>query len=158
MAGKVEQRREALRKRLIDIAETQIARDGIAGIKARDLAREAGCAVGAIYNVFGDLHDIVIAVNGRTFQRLGTVVGGALQGHEGDAPTQRMIVMAHAYLDFAADDPMMWRSLFDVRMSADGPPQWYLDELDRLFGYIAGPATSKADANADPAAIAPGCR
>ena len=57
MAGKVAERRKALREDLINIAEATIAREGLSGLKARDLATEAGCALGAIYNVFGDLND-----------------------------------------------------------------------------------------------------
>jgi len=140
MTGKVEKRRDALRAKLTDIAESRIREAGISAIKARDLARQADCAVGAIYNVFTDLQDIIIAVNGRTFQRLGRAVATSLVGKETLPPTERLIVMSCAYLEFAAANPNLWRSLFDIRMTKDmAVPQWYLDELERLFGYIAGP-------------------
>lgn len=142
MAGKVEQRRTELRRKLIDIAEARIAEDGMSAIKARDLATRADCAVGAIYNVFGDLNDIIIAVNGRTFQRIGAAVAKSLEGREGDAPTDRLIAMSLAYLDFAATNPKTWRTLFDIRMSTEmAVPDWYMSELGRLFGYIAGPVS-----------------
>jgi len=57
MAGKVEARRAALRDALIHHAEIRIERDGLKNLRARDLAKDAGCALGAIYNVFGDLND-----------------------------------------------------------------------------------------------------
>jgi AcrR family transcriptional regulator len=140
MTGNVEKRRDALRTKLIDIAEARIREAGISAIKARDLAKQAECAVGAIYNVFGDLQDIIIAVNGRTFQRLGRAVAISLVGKESLPPTDRLIAMSCAYLEFAAANPNAWRSLFDVRMTKDMEvPQWYLDELERLFGFIAGP-------------------
>ncbi|WP_306113080.1 MULTISPECIES: TetR/AcrR family transcriptional regulator [unclassified Roseovarius] len=142
MTGKVKQRRTELRQRLIDIAEARIAEDGMAAIKARDLAKRADCAVGAIYNVFGDLNDIIIAVNGRTFQRIGAAVAKSLEGREGDTPTDRLIAMSLAYLDFAAANPKTWRTLFDIRMSTEmAVPDWYMSELGRLFGYIAGPVS-----------------
>lgn len=47
-----EERRERLRMALIDAAEATIAADGLAALKARDLAREVGCALGAIYTAF----------------------------------------------------------------------------------------------------------
>lgn len=140
MTGKVEKRRDELRNRLIDIAEARIAENGIGAIKARDLAKRADCAVGAIYNVFGDLHDITIAVNGRTFGRLGHAVASSLKGKEDTPPTDRLIAMSIAYLEFAAANPNAWRTLFDVRMTKDmDVPEWYLNELERLFGFIAGP-------------------
>lgn len=140
MAPKSEQRRNALRDRLIDLAEQQIEHSGIQAIKARPLAQAAECSVGAIYNVFGDLEDIIIAVNGRTFRKLGAHVAAALEGKDGLPPTDRLIVMSHAYLDYAANHPKLWRALFDLRMSVDmDVPDWYLEELARLFSYISGP-------------------
>ena len=129
MAGKVEKRREELRSRLIDIAERRIAAEGMGAIKARDLAREAECAVGAIYNVFDELENIVIAVNGRTFQRLGLVVASSIADGQGATPTDQLIAMSQAYLKFASDHPNLWRSLFDLKMSADAPvPEWLKEE------------------------------
>ena len=74
MAGKIAERRKGLREDLIKIEEATIAREGLSGLKARGLATEAGCALGAIYNVFGDLNDLVLAVNARTFHVLGAEV------------------------------------------------------------------------------------
>lgn len=140
MASKAEDRRNALRDTLIDIAHAQIAAEGAASLKARPLAQGAGCSVGAIYNVFDDLQDIVIAVNGRTFASLGEHVAAALEGKADLPPTDRLIAMSYAYLDYASHHPNLWRALFDVRMSTDMEvPGWYLAELARLFGYIDGP-------------------
>ena len=139
MATKAEARRDALRTKLIDIAEATIARDGMDAIRARDLAREAGCAVGAIYNVFADMGDIVIAVNGRTFRKMGKDVAASVRAVPED-PTEQLIAMSYAYLQFAVDNPKLWRSLFDIQMSADQDvPAWYLQELASLFENIARP-------------------
>lgn len=138
--GKVDERRAALRLKLIDLAEAQIAEGGLVSLRARDLAKGAGCAVGAIYNHFDDLNALILEVNGRTFTRLGEAVGGAVGQAEALDPKQRLIVMSHAYLDFAAEQQTLWRALFDVQMSLDGPvPDWYLQALGGLFAYIAAP-------------------
>ncbi|WP_299685475.1 TetR/AcrR family transcriptional regulator [uncultured Tateyamaria sp.] len=140
MAKAAETRRKALRDTLIDLAEAEIEANGIAAIKARPLAQAAGCSVGAIYNVFGDLEDIIIAVNGRTFRKLGQFVAAALNEQVGLPPTERLVVMSYAYLDYAAAHPRLWRALFDLQMSTDmDVPDWYLEELGRLFSYIDGP-------------------
>ncbi|MDQ2091640.1 TetR/AcrR family transcriptional regulator [Marimonas arenosa] len=139
MAGKAKARREALRDKLVEIAETTIARDGMDAIRARDLAREAGCAIGAIYNVFADISEIVVAVNGRTFRKLGKSVAAAVQGAPED-PIEQLIAMSYAYLRFATDNPKLWRTLFDIQMSTEQEvPAWYLEELDHLFANIARP-------------------
>ncbi|WP_415922181.1 TetR/AcrR family transcriptional regulator [Tateyamaria sp. SN6-1] len=140
MAKAAQDRRNALRTTLIDLAEAEIEANGIGAIKARPLAQAAGCSVGAIYNVFGDLDDIVIAVNGRTFRKLGQFVADALAGKGSLPPTERLVTMSYAYLDYAAAHPRLWRALFDVQMSTDmDVPDWYMEELGRLFSYIDGP-------------------
>ncbi|NSX56174.1 TetR/AcrR family transcriptional regulator [Parasulfitobacter algicola] len=140
MAGKVEKRREDLRVRLIEIAEKRISEGGITHVRARDLATEAECAVGAIYNVFGDLNDIIIAVNGRTFSRIGKTVAASIKDQDDLSPTDVLIKMSHAYLHFASEHKNEWRTLFDLQMSIDRDvPDWYMAELQRLFQFIYKP-------------------
>src|SRR5262249_10067582 len=62
-------RRRKLRDALIAAAERTIEADGLRGLRARDLALRVGCAVGAIYNVFADLDDLVFAVNALTLEQ-----------------------------------------------------------------------------------------
>ena len=139
MAGKVAERRKVLRDDLVNIAETTIARDGLTGLRARDLATQAGCALGAIYNVFGDLNDLVLAVNARTFHALGAQVAASLADAPQD-PTAQLIVMGKAYHNFAATHHNLWRALFDLeRPEGEEAPDWYLAEMGQLFTYIYDP-------------------
>lgn len=139
MAGKVAERRAALRENLVLIAERTIAEKGLTALRARDLASEAGCAVGAIYNVFGDLTDLVLTVNARTFHRLGADVAEALADAPQD-PVEQLVIMAQAYHRFAAENHLSWRALFDVdRAPGEAAPDWYLEEMGRLFTYISDP-------------------
>ena len=141
MTGRAEAKRAALRERLVDAAERQIAEGGLAALKARDLAAEAGCALGAIYNVFEDLNALVLAVNGRTFHRLGAAAA-ASQAGGGDA-RDRLMRLALAYLDFAAENTALWRALFAFELTRAGEvPAWYRDELERLYSHIGGPLAS----------------
>jgi AcrR family transcriptional regulator len=138
--SKADLRRQDLRARLIDIAEARIRAEGLSAIKARDLARQADCAVGAIYNVFSDLNGLTMAVNGRTFQTLGKTVAASVADCPADQPQTELITMSHAYLRFAAENTNLWRALFDLEMSTEmDVPQWYLAELGKLFALIAAP-------------------
>ncbi|MEL7106331.1 MAG: TetR/AcrR family transcriptional regulator [Pseudomonadota bacterium] len=140
MASKVEERRAALSEKLVDIAEATIAAEGHQGIRARDLAAEAGCAVGAIYTLYADLDHLVMAVNGRTFHRLGAHVATAVLAAASDDPVDQLVVMGQAYLSFAAANPKSWRTLFDLEMSAETDvPDWYMIELGALFDLISRP-------------------
>jgi AcrR family transcriptional regulator len=140
--SKAQARKAALREKLIELAEAQIASGGLESLRARELAKEAGCALGAIYTHFDDLNALILEVNGRTFRKLGARVAGAVAQTQGAAPTDRLIAMSLAYLGFAAQQHRLWRALFDVKMSTDGPvPQWYLDALGGLSSYIADPVS-----------------
>jgi AcrR family transcriptional regulator len=140
MSEKVKARKAALREKLIVLAEQQIAERGMGSLRARELAKEAGCAVGAIYTHFDDLNALILEVNGRTFRKLGMQVAGAVAQAKGQAPNARLIAMSHAYLHFASDNHLLWRALFDIEMPTTGAvPQWYMDALGGLFSYIAEP-------------------
>ncbi|WP_171173721.1 TetR/AcrR family transcriptional regulator [Ruegeria sp. HKCCD8929] len=140
MPSKSQARRAQLRERLVEAAESRIAREGLGELRARDLARDAGCALGAIYNAFEDLNAIVMAVNGRTFRALGQAVSDSFDGSE--APVQRLIVMSTAYLRFADAHTNLWRALFELKMTQDGPvPDWYREALAGLFGLISEPVS-----------------
>lgn len=140
MAGKVQERKAKLRETLIEVAEAQIVSGGLASVKARDIARQAGCALGAIYNVFDDINALVMAVNGRTFHKLGERVTAAVADAKDASPNEQLIAMSKAYLGFAVDNTHLWRALFDLDMSVESQvPDWYLAELGQLFAHIAVP-------------------
>jgi len=139
MAGKVAEKRKALKDKLILLGERKIAADGLAALRARDLAQEAGCATGAIYNVFDDLPALVLTINARTFHRLAETVTTALDDAP-DTPLDQLITMGEAYHSFAANNYNSWRAIFDVeRDPTKPPPDWYLAELAHLFAYIDRP-------------------
>lgn len=122
-------------------------------LKARELAREAGCAVGAIYNVFSDLDEIALSVNARTLAALEAhLVARAQPGGEApsaDSAIAGMVRLASAYLDFALANTQAWRAVFDHRMTGGKPvPEWYLGEQMRLFGFVEAPLRALAP-NAD---------
>src|SRR5205823_3322051 len=113
------------------------------GLRARALADQVGCAVGAIYNVFSDLDDLVLAVNARTLAALEAEITradeSALAGTGGDA-IGRLVGMALAYRDFAAAHILRWRTVFDHRLPPGREiPHWYLVEQGRLFDHVDPP-------------------
>jgi AcrR family transcriptional regulator len=140
------ERREQLKTALVDAAEAIIARDGLAALRARDLAAAAGCALGAIYNVFDDLDAIVFAVNMRTLALLDRSLGEAVRrkspaaGMKSEAPDAQLIRLALAYLDFAGKYGPRWRALFEHRLH-DGQtaPSWYIAEQNRIFQAVEEP-------------------
>ena len=133
--SKTLERREKQREELIEAAERRIAANGLAGLKTRDLARDIGCANGAVYNLVEDVDDLVLRVGSRTMGRL----DAALTAAEGDgiAPVETLTRIAIAYCDFAAENIELWRALFEHRMQPGKDlPQWSVDEQMELFRHI----------------------
>src|SRR5271168_1367341 len=141
--AKAVDRHAVLRTRLIDTAERTIAEHGLAALKARDLAREAGCAVGTIYNVFEDLDELVLCVGSRTLAMLdaalGAVRSSSCRGSDEEA-VDDMVRLALAYLEFAGAHTVRWRALFEHRMSKARPlPDWFVEQQHRLFAQVERP-------------------
>lgn len=131
------QRRSRLRERLLDAARKSIAARGLSGLKARDLAAEAGCALGAIYTAFDDLDELVLRVNLATLERLGAALDDALRQAP---PAGALLALARAYLDFARREEPSWRALFEHRLAGGAPiPDWYNDARNALFGRLEAP-------------------
>jgi AcrR family transcriptional regulator len=134
-------RREKLKEALIDAACQAIAKHGFRGLKARALADEVGCAVGAIYNVVADLDELVLHANARTLASLErSLTAAAITGGGPDWAIGQLVTLALTYLEFAASHRRQWQTLFDHRLAAGRePPEWYQRELARLFEYIERP-------------------
>jgi AcrR family transcriptional regulator len=143
-SSKILQRHENLKDLLVDAAERQIARGGLLSLRARGLAEQAGCAVGAIYNVVADIDELVFAVNERTLaeleQHLEAAVAIAGDPARIEVATDRLTAMAGAYLDFAVENRMLWRAMFEHQVGEGrGIPDSYRQAQTRLFGYVEAP-------------------
>jgi AcrR family transcriptional regulator len=143
---KTAERRHNLKEALIAVAERGIDANGLIGMKARDLATEAGCSVGAIYNVVADLDELVLAVNGRTLAmmeaELAAAAGSSLRGkkHSADKAIALLVRLAQAYLHFAVTHQRRWRALFDHHLPEGSElPGWYLDQQRQIFAFIEQP-------------------
>lgn len=141
---KVLEKHDNLRELLVNAAERQIAREGLPSVRARALAAEAGCAVGAIYNVVADIDELIFAVNERTLaeleQHLEAAVAVAGDPARIEVATERLAAMAGAYLDFAVENRMLWRAMFEHQIAAGREiPDSYRQAQTRLFGYVEAP-------------------
>ena len=129
------------REALLAAAERAIAESGLSGLKARGVAREAGCALGAVYTAFADLDALVLAVNARTLDALDAHLRTA--AHPEAEPAARMVGLAEAYLDYAARHRPRWAALFEHRMAAGREaPTWYSEKQAELFRHVEGPVAA----------------
>ncbi|MDA7965438.1 TetR-like C-terminal domain-containing protein [Ruegeria sp.] len=131
-------KREILKENLLNAAESRIESDGLAALRARDVTKDAGCALGSLYNAYEDLDLLILAVNARTLGRLHATLQEAAAARQ--KPEDKLLALAMSYLDFAADNLTLWAALFDHRMPSNVPvPQWHLDNHTQLIGEIIGP-------------------
>jgi AcrR family transcriptional regulator len=139
MGSNRDEKRAALRNRLIEAAEDQISQQGIDGLKARAVTTQAGCALGALYNAFDDLDMLIMHVNSRTLARLGAILRTALPDLEA-TPEEVMQALAAGYVDFACENRNLWIALFEHRQP-DGreTPDWHRQDHAVLIEGIAAP-------------------
>lgn len=140
MTSKREANREDLRNRLIDAAESQIAANGLRGLKAREVTAEAGCALGALYNAVEDLDQLVMLVNSRTLVSLGDALRDATP--DGAGPAEIMQALGQAYAEFAVNNPRLWSALFFHRLPEGVEiPEWHTKEHAALIEQLVAPVS-----------------
>jgi AcrR family transcriptional regulator len=137
--NKAVERRQKLREALILAAERAISARGLAGLKTRELAREIGCANGAVYNLVEDVDDLILRVGSRTLAQLDATLSEA-EAAGPASPIDMLVRIAVAYCDFAANNTERWRALFEHRMAPGKPvPDWAIDQQMDLFRHIYRP-------------------
>jgi AcrR family transcriptional regulator len=129
-------RHQDLRAGLLAAAERIIETQGLPRLRARDLADQAGCSLGAIYNVFNDLDALVLEVNANTLRAIDremTVI-------EGGDSVRQLVALADAYLTYAVCNRLRWDALFSHRMAAGTvAPEWFLATQAAAFSHIEAP-------------------
>ncbi|MFV0298558.1 MAG: TetR/AcrR family transcriptional regulator [Hyphomicrobiaceae bacterium] len=149
--------REHLRGALIATVGRVLEAEGLEAVQARRVARESGCSVGTLYNIFGDIDGLMIAVNAETLSMLGNVVGAESGGAGEGTLVEKLTRLGHAYLRFATDHHKRWDAVFRHRMlPGKAVPQSYIDDQERLLKVIAdtlGEAVGDEDKRASVARV-----
>lgn len=133
-------KRDALRTKLIDAAEQRMRANGLTGLRARDITKDAGCALGGLYNAFGDLDELVLHVNARTLDRLSDEIAKA---REGLAPKGALLEIALTYARFAKENRTLWDALFDHKMPDNTDiPDWFRTHQSNVMAHVVGDLTA----------------
>lgn len=134
---KTTERRHKLRLELIDAAQAIMHAEGLGAISARALTQRVGCSLGAIYNVFEDIDDLIIAVNSRTLALLDKKIASFTPSAGQDLSSQECLIgLARAYCQFAIEHNNAWSALFEHGERINRAiPDWHLDEHVNLIGH-----------------------
>ncbi len=150
MARRNDHSRETLREMALDAAWRIVDSQGAPALTARAVAAEIGYSPGTLYNIFGNLDDLIVQLNGRVLDALHARVSAAPQGAD---PVADLLALAQAYSDFTTHHRALWDALFETRLSeGQRLPDWYLKKIDTLLAAVEE-VLSRALPEAEPAAL-----
>ena len=150
MVGKRQEKRADLKARLLKCTIARIQKDGMRSLRARDLAQDAGCALGAIYNIYNDLDELVFYAKVEVFRNMEESLAEVMQEASHLPPLDQLRMLTSSYLDFANNNTNLWSALFTGDLTdRHDVPDWYQEALQRLMGYISGPLKQVAPNQTD---------
>ena len=127
---------DELRELILSAATSLIENGGLASLSAREIARRIEYSPGTLYNVFENLDDLVLTIEGRMLDSLSDRLGEVSSGSD---PRTHIKKLADVYLQFTHDNPRLWNLLFEHHLPADRDlPDWYQAKLDDLMQRIEG--------------------
>jgi AcrR family transcriptional regulator len=127
--------RDELHDLALRTASGIVEREGIAGLSMREVARRIGYTVGALYQVYANLDDLIVQVNERTVGELRR----ALEDVEAKSrlPGQRLRLLAAAYLGFSLLHANRWRLVFEHRLPpGQAAPATYRPQTQAIFALV----------------------
>jgi AcrR family transcriptional regulator len=126
MGRRSDHTRSELRALIIIEGHKHLAEVGFARFSAREVAKRIGYSIGTLYNVFGTLDALILAINTRTFGFWAAALAARLETSEPD----RIRTLVEAYFAFARDNPNLWMAIYDHRLppGMDMPAE---DEAER---------------------------
>jgi len=120
---------------ILKVAESLAEAEGLRGVGVRAIASRLGISPGTIYNVVGDVDDVILHVNAQTLKRLQKVLRGEILP-ERDA-IQNVFAIADAYVGFVLGHAKHWSMLLEHSLASDKTlPDWYQEELDRTIELV----------------------
>lgn len=134
MARRSDHSREELYELAMQASCGIVEADGFRALTARNVADIIGYSPGTLYNLFENLDDLIMHVNGRTLDELHDRLAAVTPKGDAEADIDKLL---DCYLGFIDDHPGLWHMLFNYSVS-DGYeiPDWYERKVQRLLGIV----------------------
>lgn len=100
-----------LRAELLDTAVDQLRDTGAEDLSLRALARAIGVSQTAPYRHFSDKSELLAAMATRGYRELFAALRAARKS-AGDSPADQLLAVAYAYVDYAAENPQLFKLMF----------------------------------------------
>lgn len=134
MARRSDHNREELYALAIGAARQIVETDGIKALTARNVADIIGYSPGTLYNLFDNLDDLIVHLNGSTLDDLYDTV--STLEPTGDPETDCKALLSR-YLEYLNAHPGLWYALFDYAVPAGmSVPEWYVRKIERLMHIL----------------------
>ena len=128
----------------------QIAEVSFARFSAREVAKQIGYSIGTLYNVFGSLDGLMLAINARTL----TLWAEHLRTQLRAAGEDRIAALVRGYFDFATENYNAWAALYDHRLpGGEAAPDWYQELAADLIAIVAAEIAAAVPERARSAAV-----
>ena len=133
MGRRSDHSREELRAMIVAEGHRQLSEVGYARFSAREVAKRIGYSIGTIYNVFGTLDQLILAINGQTLDHWRHHLETRLEGRaEG-----RLHIAIEAYFEFAVLHGHAWTALYDFRLPQDEEmPAFYQRKVNDITDIV----------------------
>ncbi|KLN62512.1 hypothetical protein WH96_03230 [Kiloniella spongiae] len=139
MARRVDHSPDELKVMILDAAEDLVMAGGVSELSARKIAQKIGYAPGTIYNVYTNIDELILILNGKTLERLYDHLSMVRLDGEADigSANENLEKLLIGYLAFIDENRSLWRLLFDhVPSSEDDLPEWYNQRVLKLLSVI----------------------
>lgn len=139
MARRSDHSREELYELVLAAATEIVETDGFRALTARNVADAIGYSAGTLYNLFANLDDLILHINGRTLDRVyDRLSREKLTG----MATQDISNLLNVYLRFIEAHPNLWAQIFEHNWAEDDVlPQWYLRKIDKGLSILENALT-----------------
>ncbi|MGQ0484830.1 MAG: TetR/AcrR family transcriptional regulator [Hyphomicrobiales bacterium] len=132
MARRSDHTREQLYQMALAAARKIVAKEGLRGLTTRRIAAKIGYSPGTLYQLFADLDDLVLRLNGTTLDAL----YAACKDVGFDAGTEDALqTLANIYIRFVGESPKLWAAVVEYGSpQGKATPVWYSERIRSLIG------------------------
>ncbi len=123
-----------LKNALIQAGIEILSREGIEALSLRKVAKRAGVSHSAPYAHFADKQALVAAIAAEGYKKLYEALFAAQNPQ--DDPLARLMATAHAYLQFALDEPDHFKITFSGSVETEQNYPEYVEQSKQCFGLV----------------------